>query len=574
MQYVDKTFVKSSKKDVTEDTKSKIPRELAMSGFDQGENALLPKNGDFPIERIEQNVRPQNDPPKNGLKEKPQSGSPMTFGSTLGLQDIAKDRGGSRGIMALLKKGDWTKIMEAHQKYETQLGQALDKRDQDPKTLLSLSKQCGALVDKVEDYIKDKSGLLDTKGQKKEDERFERRKLQLEEQKKKLNRDKNGNDQGLKQKALTLLPRVQEELEQMIIAGPKFVDPVGEQRRSTAMAMLPRLKIELVQLQSGQLPDKGLNDTTLVGGEGSPIGSGALNAPTLNTFQKGEQQFEGVFKKDQGLDVSRRTRGQHLNQTSSHEMTERAVGSSMVDRWLGTNVVAKTDFGIVGKKLGQVMEKANGQTANGREKLLNKNGKPIVDKKTGKEKMSQVKANQKIDYEDPELQRQLYALEWVDFFTGEGDRHGQNLLIDQGKNGTKVTGIDNDMGFTEKDQGVTQGGKDPSKFPQFIDAKLAERIMAKDFTLNNYVKMLAPILPPRSLEVAKARFPKVVEHAMKLIKEGKIINAKGENVLGGEGKTMEWGSEELKKEMLEGQDPSGLLPGFWRQQQREKAQTN
>jgi hypothetical protein len=130
------------------------------------------------------------------------------------------------------------------------------------------------------------------------------------------------------------------------------------------------------------------------------------------------------------------------------------------------------------------------------------------------------------------------------------------------------------MGFTEKNQGVTQGGKDPSKFPKFIDAKLAKRIMANDFTLNNYVKMLEPILPARSLEVAKARFPKVVEHAMKLIKEGKVINAKGENVLESEGKTMEWGSEDLKKEMLEGQNKGGLLEGFWQQQQKEKAQTN
>jgi hypothetical protein len=125
------------------------------------------------------------------------------------------------------------------------------------------------------------------------------------------------------------------------------------------------------------------------------------------------------------------------------------------------------------------------------------------------------------------------------------------------------------MGFTETDQGVTQGGKEPTKFPRFIDATLAQRISGDDFTLNNYVKMLEPILPARSLEVAKARFPKVVEHAQKLIKEGKVINKKGENVLGGEGKTMEWGSEEVKKEMLEGKS-SGLLDGFWQKQQQEK----
>lgn len=568
MQYVDKSVPKSSKKDLTEDNKTKVPRELAMSGFEAGEKALRPKNEGFELERIEQHEKPKDDP-----KKKTEVSSPMKLGSTVGLQEVAKDRGGSRGIMGLLKKGDWTKIMEAQQKYERQLAQALDKGDQDPKTVSGLEKQCGALVNKVEDYIKDKSELLGTKGQTKEDKRYEQRLQQLEERKKQLNRDKNGDDPGRKEKAQKLLPGVQQELEQMIISGPKFVDPVGEQRRSTAMAMLPRLKMELVQLQSGQLPDKGLNDSTLVGGEGSPIGSGALNAPTLNTFEKGDKQVEGVFKKDQGLDVSRRTRGKHLNQTSSHEMTERAVGSSMVDRWLGTNVVAKTDFGIVGKKLGQVMEKANGQTANFREKQFNKKGKAIIDKKTGKQKEGPLKANQKIDYTDPELQRQLFALEWVDFFTGEGDRHGQNLLIDQGKKGTKVTGIDNDMGFTEKDQGVTQGGKDPSKFPQWIDAKLAQRIMANDFTLNNYVKMLEPILPARSLEVAKARFPKVVEHAMKLIKEGKVLNAKGENLLESKDKIMEYGSQELEDDVT-GKDGAGLLSGFWKQQKSEKALTN
>ncbi|HRE88958.1 MAG TPA: hypothetical protein PK095_07430 [Myxococcota bacterium] len=352
----------------------------------------------------------------------------------------------------------------------------------------------------------------------------------------------------------------------MEVDGPGYADPVSEQRRTTAMAMLPRLKSELIQLQGGQLPSKGLNDSTLVKGESKVIGSGLLNAPTLNKFEEKGEKVEGVFKQDLGLEISRNTRKEGFAYSSSHEMSERAVGSSMVDRFLGANVVAKTDFGIVGGKLGQVMEKGEGVTPSYKDKKFSK--------KEGKEvAYGPVKANQTLDYTDPELQRQLYALEWVDFFTGEGDRHGQNLMVKQGGGEkTKVTGIDNDMGFTEVGQGVTQGGKEPTKYPQWIDATLAQRIMANDFTLNNYVKMLEPILPARSLEVAKARFPKVKEHAEKLVKEGKVINKKGENVLDEKNHTMEWGSQQLEQEMR-GEGGRGLLAGFWKDQ-KGKIQTN
>lgn len=579
MLYKDRSFLKSSQgKELGEQTKSKIPRELAMSGFEEGAKALMPMDHGFFESKGSLNKEDKNSPKKDEPRVEPKSEQEkrpsFKFGSTAGLNRVAKERGGSRGIKGLFKKGEWTKLIQAQKKYESQLGQAIDKGTKDPKTLEELAKKCGSLVEMADNYVKDKSDLLESKAQQKEGQKFEQRKTELEEQLKSLRRLKNSETAGQeeRQQATLKIPGLQQELSELNVAGPSFADPVSEQRRSTALLMLPRLKVELVQLQSGQLPSKGKNDSTLVGGEGEKIGAGALNAPTLNKFDEGGEESEGVFKRDQGVDVSHHTKSQGLVHTSSHGMTERAVGSSMVDQLLGTNVVAKTDFAIVGGQLGQVMEKATGETVTYREKQFSKKGKPIIDEKTGQQKLGPVKANQKLDFTDPELQRQLYALEWVDFFTGEGDRHGQNLLVRQGKDGTKVTGIDNDMGFTDKDQGVTQGGKDPSKFPQWIDAKLAQRIMANDFTLNNYVKMLEPILPARSLEVAKARFPKVVEHAQKLIKQGKVVNQKGENLLESKDKTMEWGSEEFNKEMLESKDPHDLLPGFWQQQTREKTQ--
>lgn len=563
MQYTPRTFSKSSGKNVepqdNKDSKPKVSREQAWSGFEEGAKALMPSvesgfNQGFSLKK---NEEPKKDEPKkdqvprqNEGKEPKEGERPkFKFGSTLGLNTVAKERGGKRsGVLAKLKKGDWTKLMEAQKKYEKDLAKAIDKGRADPTVLKPLAKKCGALVESCESYIKDKSDLLEGEEQKQEVEKYEQLKKELIEKRKTA-------QEGDKKS-------INAQLSQMEIDGPGFADPVSEQRRTMAMAMLPRLKVELLQLRSGQLPSKGLNDSTLVKGESKTIGSGLMNAPTLNKFGVDDGQVEGVFKQDMGLEISRNTRSEKFAYTSSHEMSERAVGSSMVDRLLGTNVVAKTDFGIVGGKLGQVMEKGEGVTPEFKEKKFSK--------KEGKEvPIGPLKANQKVDYTDPELQRQLYALEWVDFFTGEGDRHGQNLMINQGKGPTKVIGIDNDMGFSEVGQGVTQGGKEPTRFPQFIDATLAQRIMANDFTLNNYVKMLEPILPARSLEVAKARFPKVKEHAEKLVKEGKVINKKGENVLGGEGQTMEWGSEELEKEMLQG-EANGLLAGFWQKQQKEK----
>lgn len=546
MLHKDRSFVKSSNKGVEgQDHKSKVPRELAWSGFEEGSKALMPgiESGFTQGFSLKKNEEPKKDEPKkdqvprqNEGKE-PKEGEErpkFKFGSTLGLNKVAKERGQSRGVKALFKKGEWTKIMEAQKKYEKDLAKAIDKGRADPSVLKPLAKKCGALVESCENYIKDKSELLESDEQKQEVEKYEKLRKELIEKRKTAGKEDKQT--------------INAQLTQMEQDGPAFVDPVSEQRRTTAMAMLPRLKVELLQLQSGQLPSKGMNDSTLVKGESKTIGTGLLNAPTLNKFEQGGERVEGVFKQDMGLEMSRNTRSKALSYTSSHEMTERAVGSSLVDQMLGTNVVAKTDFGLVGGKLGQVMEKGEGMT-------------PTVKGQGKGEKL----ANQKIDYTDPELQRQLYALEWVDFFTGEGDRHGQNLMVKQGKDGTKVTGIDNDMGFTTTEQGVSQGGKDPNKFPQWIDAKLAQRIMANDFTLNNYIKMLEPILPARSLEVAKARFPKVKEHAEKLVKEGKVINEKGANVLDDKNHTMEWGSEALESAMRD-KDGKGLLAGFWQAQ--------
>lgn len=547
MLHKDRSFVKSSNKGLEgQDQKSKVPRELAWSGFEEGSKALMPgiESGFSQGFSFKKNEEPKKDEPKkdqvprqNEGKE-PKEGEErpkFKFGSTLGLNTVAKERGGKRsGVLAKLKKGEWTKLMEAQKKYEKDLAKAIDKGRADPSVIKPLAKKCGALVESCESYIKDKSDLLEGEEQKQEVEKYEQLKKELIEKRKTAKKEEKNT--------------INEQLSQMEKDGPGFADPVSEQRRTTAMAMLPRLKVELLQLRSGQLPSKGMNDSTLVKGESKTIGSGLLNAPTLNKFDQGGEKVEGVFKQDMGLEISRNTRSKAISYTSSHEMSERAVGSSLVDQMLGTNVLAKTDFGIVGGKLGQVMEKGEGMTPTEKGALK---GEKVP--------------NQKIDYTDPELQRQLYALEWVDFFTGENDRHGQNLMIKQGKGETKVTGIDNDMGFTTPEQGVSQGGKDPSKFPQWIDAKLAQRIMANDFTLNNYIKMLEPILPARSLEVAKARFPKVKEHAEKLVREGKVINEKGANVLEDKSHTMEWGSEELETAMRD-KDGKGLLAGFWQAQ--------
>lgn len=556
MQHSPRPFLtRSSDKNVetldTKDNKPKVSRELAWSGFEEGSKALMPgiESGFSQGFSLKKNEEPKKDEPQKdpvpqqneGKEPRERERPKFTFGSTLGLYKAAKEKGQRRGVKALFKKGEWTKLLEAQKKYEKDLAKAIDKGRSDPSVLKPLAKKCGSLVESCESYIQDKSELLEGEEQKQEVRNFEKLKKELIEKRKSAQTEEKKT--------------INAQLSQMEVDGPGFADPVSEQRRTMAMAMLPRLKVELLQLSSGQLPSKGLNDSTLVKGESGPIGSGLMNAPTLNKFEEGDGQVEGVFKQDMGLEVSRNTQSKKVAYTSSHEMSERAVGSSMVDRLLGTNVVAQTDFGIVGGKLGQVMEKGEGVTPT-----------------TKGTKQTPKHANKDIDYTDPELQRQLYALEWVDFFTGEGDRHGQNLMVKQGKGGTKVTGIDNDMGFTTPEQGVSQGGKEPSKFPQWIDAKLAQRIMANDFTLNNYVKMLEPILPARSLEVAKARFPKVKEHAEKLVKEGKVINEKGANVLDEKNHTMEWGSKELESAM-ENDQSSGLLAGFWKAQ-KGKTQAN
>ncbi|HRE88959.1 MAG TPA: hypothetical protein PK095_07435 [Myxococcota bacterium] len=162
----------------------------AWSGFEEGSKALMPgiEHGfsqGFSLKKNEEprNDGPKKDPPKNEQVPENKGGEERTkfkFGSTLGLNKFAKERGGTRtGILAKLKKGEWTKLMEGQKKYEKELGRALDKGKSDPKTLRELAKKCGLLVESCESYIKDKSELLESEEQRDRVVKFEQRKKDL-----------------------------------------------------------------------------------------------------------------------------------------------------------------------------------------------------------------------------------------------------------------------------------------------------------------------------------------------------------------------------------------------------------
>lgn len=143
----------------------------------------------------------------------------------------------------------------------------------------------------------------------------------------------------------------------------------------------------------------------------------------------------------------------------------RAVASTAVDRLIGTHVLAEEKFGQdeAGNVLG-VSVQADGAGVKGdfraddgikRECYLN------------------------VDYSKPAIQKGLSDLEVVDYITGQVDRHCGNIFVDPTSG--KVTGIDNDMAFPEKNRALMSAEREfkgTENMPRIIDRSTADKIMS------------------------------------------------------------------------------------------------
>lgn len=143
----------------------------------------------------------------------------------------------------------------------------------------------------------------------------------------------------------------------------------------------------------------------------------------------------------------------------------RAVASTAVDRLLDTHVLAEEKFGMdeQGNVLG-VSVQADGAGVKG--DYRGEDG---------------VKRECYLDarYDNAKIQKGLSDLEVVDYITGQVDRHCGNIFVEPASG--KVTGIDNDMAFPEKDRSLMAAEREfkgTESLPRIIDRSTADKIMA------------------------------------------------------------------------------------------------
>jgi hypothetical protein len=135
----------------------------------------------------------------------------------------------------------------------------------------------------------------------------------------------------------------------------------------------------------------------------------------------------------------------------------RQVASHQTDKLLGLNVIAEERFGVdsQGKVIG-VSIQADGSNIVSNKGVL------------------------QVDCRDPRIQRGLSDLQVVDFINGETDRHAGNIFINPATG--KVTGIDNDLSFPEKD--IRKVGGDALDkivgMPGTVHQDTAKKILAAD----------------------------------------------------------------------------------------------
>ena len=172
------------------------------------------------------------------------------------------------------------------------------------------------------------------------------------------------------------------------------------------------------------------------------LGSGKFNTVTLVKFKNGS---EYVFKPEMAGRLGTDSSPLQVGMDDEQQLTRinGAVQKTADALGLG-DVMVKTTAGTHKGSFGMFMEKAPGVTAaNFREGVEDKSGEAILDKEA-------IKNLSDADYEKVvgRMMRQCNRLQWFDVITGQGDRHGNNYMVQVGADLTvTVKGIDNDASF-------------------------------------------------------------------------------------------------------------------------------
>jgi hypothetical protein len=226
-------------------------------------------------------------------------------------------------------------------------------------------------------------------------------------------------------------------------------------------------------------------------------------------------------------------------------MSDRAVASSSLAKWLGLDVVSdevyadhKGEKGSVSADLRETMPNImplNEKMYTNRAANQNPDFDDIEANEYGEENNWQQDEHGvwhqysgdrhfQHNFQDPVTQRGLADLQLFDAITGQVDRHGGNIYVDP-RTG-KVKGIDHDMSFgAGQDTLDTTWGKYHG-LPSQVDEKTAKRILKKK--AKNLPKVLRGKhggLSDKEIKDAQSRFREVKRYLREQKKNNKLIRS-------------------------------------------------
>jgi hypothetical protein len=257
------------------------------------------------------------------------------------------------------------------------------------------------------------------------------------------------------------------------------------------------------------------------------LGKGAVSETHVAEMKDGRQ---GVFKGEGALPDECYGYGVDLDHSMS---SSREVLSSKVSEMLGSDVIAKSEYGEVEGQRGAFMDFAEGglgvKTLDMPENLDDESARKGSELGLLTPKGGWLQS-QGLDYSDPVLQQKLIELQINDSITGQVDRHIGNYHVQKGEDGkvTGLTGFDNDGSFApqyeknsdlQRDDGSRRGHT--VGLPPLMDESQAKRIEELDPVA--VYQEVAKHLTEEEGTAAMLRVWELQTHVQKLRDEGRIV---------------------------------------------------
>lgn len=284
--------------------------------------------------------------------------------------------------------------------------------------------------------------------------------------------------------------------------------------------------------------------------------SGNANSVAKITYNDGQTKVlkqEAMQRANMKIDIAS---GLDANQP---HYGNRNIATAKLDTLLGTGVAPKTEYVIHNNRLCSTMDFAAGVSGSGQKrtvklaedhriyKAIKKDLEHVKQGDFGVSDLREmykgyrieigrnnklVKVEQErlvpydINYNNPGLAKAMNNLEWLDYLTGQGDRHSGNFILSMGKDGTfhGLVAIDNDASFgaqlddpdkfLERDKETRKAGLGGLGYhgvgmPLLIDRQLADKLRAPG-AWNQIETALKGLLTDAEVAAAKARFDKAI----------------------------------------------------------------